>query len=705
MRRLVMMALVALMALSAVVAHAETVYSIALDGRAAVLESVSRGGTVRFIGASEALVAGDAGLGVDLRRSGLDAEIVCDTGDWENFYICYPGRVKSDVGRYGEILWEEPNGAMLVGLSTVDVEALRAVSFMIYSLPVSVDAVEWFDNCPAPLVDASQDERAVRGFVGDVIDAISADSLMAHVERLSMYPDGELRTRYVRREECLDEARTYIVSCLERYGAVVDTHHFGVAGYTCEGGVGGPVVIYPAENIVATLPGSGRLQGSYVVCAHYDAIASNSFPDTAYFWWCDNPAPGADDNATGVATVLEMARVLIESEASFPFDIRFILFSGEELGLLGSRAYADSVAAVGDTIYAALNVDMIGYKLSPDHPDTCHLVTNAGSRWFADWILDTAETVYPSHFDDLEVLRIDQALMYSDHGSFWMNGYDALIAIEHWNPRERNPYYHTLQDTFGSIQSSQFAAITKMCTGALARLNDPDSRINLVVYEGDVTFTPDEPGCGTTVTIGTEVHVYGPEEYVDATLELWDGDVDSGELVSSFNFARTMGGGEYVEHDFIWLLGEDDVGEHELSLRVTTTGTDELTMSDNVAVVTVAVTSADLRILSHYAYPNPAPDAGEVAFRYELSSLAKHVVLEVFDLTGQKLGGFEKYNEEHGDEAANAGTLAGWNTVAWGALDGVGDPASGVYIYRVSAREAGAVDPADIVTGKFAIVR
>ncbi len=704
MRSSIVMVLVVLTVLGAVAAHGETVYSIALDGGAAVSESMSRGGTVRFIGVSEALIAGDAELGVALRRSGLEAEIVCDAGDWENLYICYPGRVKSDVGRYSEILWEEPNGVVLVGVSTADVELLRTVSFMIYPLPISVNAVEWFDNTPAPLVDALQDERSVRGFVGDVIDAISADSLLTHVEQLSLYPGGELRTRYVRREECLDEARTYIVDCLERYGAVVDTHHFGVAGYTCEEGISGPVVIYPAENIVATLPGSGRLQGSYVVCAHYDAIAGNSFPDTAHFWWCDNPAPGADDNATGVATVLEMARVLIESGASFPFDIRFILFSGEELGLLGSDAYVDSIAAVGDTIYAALNVDMIGYKLSPDHPDTCHLVTNQGTRWFANWILDTAETVYPSHFDGLDVVRIDKALMYSDHGSFWMNGYDALIAIEHWNPRVRNPYYHTIQDTFASVYSGQLTAITKLCAGAFARLNDPDSQINLVVDEGDIGITPNDPGFGTTVTVGTEVHVYGPEEHVDATLELWDGDVDSGELISSFSFARTMGGGEYVEHDFTWAPDESDVGGHELSLRVTTTGTDELTMSDNVAVVTVAVTSSELRILSHYTYPNPAPNAGELAFRYELSNSARHVVLEVFDLTGQKLGGLEMYNEEHGDEAENAGTLPGWNTVMWDDLDGEGDLASGLYIYRIAAREVGVTEPADVVMGKFAIV-
>jgi len=701
----VAVAVVVLMALGAVMAHGETIYSIAHDGGTAVFESLSRGGTVRFIGSSEALVAGDADLGLDLRYVGLDAEVLCDTGDWENLYICYPGRAKSDGGRYGEVLWEEPDGAMVVGVSSADIEALRTVSFMICPLPVSVDAVEWFDNAPAPLVDPSQDERAVRGFVGDVIDAISADSLMAHVERLSLYPGGEPRTRYVRREECLDEGRTYIVDCLEQYGAVIDTHHFEIAGFTCEEGTSGPVVMYPAENIVATLPGSGRLQGSYVVCAHYDAIAGNSFPDTAYFWWCDNPAPGADDNATGVATVLEMVRVLTESGASFPFDIRFILFSGEELGLLGSQAYADSVAAAGDTIYAALNVDMIAYKLNPDHPDTCHLVTNSGSRWFANWILDTAETVYSSHFDDLNVLRIDKALMYSDHGSFWMNGYDALIAIEHWSPRGRNPYYHTIQDTFASVDRDQLEAITKMCAGAMARLNDPDSQINLVVYEGDITLSPDEPGSGTTVTIGTEVHVYGPEEHVEATLELWDGDVDSGELISSFHFARTMGGGEYVRHDFIWVTDDSDIGGHDLNLRVTTTDTDELTLSDNVAVVTIAVTTPDLQILGHYAYPSPASNAAEVTFRYELSNCAKEVVLDVLDLTGQKLGGFEKYSAEGGDEIQNAGTLPGWNTVEWDALDGGGDLVSGVYIYRIAAREEGEADPTDIVTGKFAIVR
>ncbi len=154
----------------------------------------------------------------------------------------------------------------------------------------------------------------------------------------------------------------------------IDTQRFFIRGYTCEEGAAGPVVRYPADNIVGVLPGTGRVPGYYIISAHYDATALHSFPDPAteppWFWWCENPAPGGDDNATGVAIVLEAARAL--SDLSFPFDIRFVLFSGEELGLHGSEAYADSAAgyragegafvAPPDTIFGVLNIDMVALQ-------------------------------------------------------------------------------------------------------------------------------------------------------------------------------------------------------------------------------------------------------------------------------------------------------------------------------------------------------
>ncbi|MCK4409910.1 MAG: M20/M25/M40 family metallo-hydrolase, partial [Candidatus Eisenbacteria sp.] len=377
----------------------------------------------------------------------------------ELLYISYPRGSVDELARLCDVLWSEVDGAVLVSCAFEYVAELRALSHSSYLLPESVRVDSWFDNTPPAHVRARsrEDERAVGSIVRDIISSISPDSLMAHVRALAEHPGGESRSRFVFREECLTVAKPYIMDRLNEYlptRAFVDTQRFTIHGYTCEEGSSGPVVQYPADNIIGVLPGTGRLSGYYVVCAHYDAIAGNSFPDPftepPWYWWCENPAPGADDNATGVATVLEAARAL--SDLSFPFDIRFVLFSGEELGLHGSIAYADSVAgyraaadsfaAPPDTIYGVLNVDMIAYKRQVGHTDTCHLVTNPGSVWLADWIIDTAESLYVDLFPAFEALRIDKSLAYSDHAPFWARDYDAIITIEHYNPRERNTNYH-----------------------------------------------------------------------------------------------------------------------------------------------------------------------------------------------------------------------------------------------------------------------
>ena len=493
-------------------------YSVRFENGADLVDLTARGAVVRHLGNREAIFEGDPEIGADLERLGAEVERLAGPAEGEVVYLCYPRSSRQTLSGLGRIMWSEPDGAVLVAGPRDRLDALRAACFHARRLPVAVDVASWFDDGPAPLVAArtTAGEKAVRGLVEDVLSAVSSDSLLAHVDRLSRYAGGAARSRFVLRDECLTEARSYLTDRLAAYlpaGAAIDTQRFSVLGYSCEDDT--LVVEYAAENITGVLPGSGRLGGYYVVCAHYDAIASHSFSGDPT-WWCDNPAPGADDNATGVGVALETARVL--SDMVFPFDIRFIFFSGEELGLLGSEVYADSVAAAGDTIYGVLNVDMVAYKPSVGTPDTCHIVTNPGTKWFADWIVGTAGE-YPNHFDDFDVSRIDKALAYSDHAPFWLNGYDALIAIEHWNPRDRNPYYHTVEDTFGKILETQLAGVGRLVAGSLARLADTDSAINLAVFPDDVSFDPRSPEIGDRVDVSIKVHVFGPEEHVDMTLE------------------------------------------------------------------------------------------------------------------------------------------------------------------------------------------
>jgi Zn-dependent M28 family amino/carboxypeptidase len=102
------------------------------------------------------------------------------------------------------------------------------------------------------------------------------------------------------------------------------------------------------KNVIGRYMGKQHSEKLYVFCAHYDSISSGS-----------TPAPGANDNATGVAVLLEVARVL--SDTSCKNTIEFVFFSNEEQDHKGSKAYVEKRRAQGLNIEGTINVDTIGY--------------------------------------------------------------------------------------------------------------------------------------------------------------------------------------------------------------------------------------------------------------------------------------------------------------------------------------------------------
>lgn len=724
-----------LVVVMATTAGAGSLYAVRLADGASLAAVEELGAVVRHVGLTEMIVEGDEGLGGELRTRGRAARRLPEPRTPDPLYISYPRASADDLARLGDVLWSEVDGAVLITCAFEHVDELRSLSFLSYRLPPFISVASWFDNRPPAHVRSRSraDERAIRGVVEDVISSISPGSLMAHVRALVEYPvveypDVSSRSRYVFREECLTEAKPYIMDRLNEYlptRAFVDTQRFTILGWTCEEGPGGPIVEYPADNIIGVLPGTGRLRGYYVVCAHYDAIAVNSFPDST-MWWCENPAPGADDNATGVATVLEAARALSDPALSFPFDIRFVLFSGEELGRLGSIAYADSVAgyraaaddfvAPPDTIYGVLNVDMIGYKRGEDeYLDACHIVTNPGSDWLADWIVDTAESLYVDLFPEFEAQTINEAHNYSDHASFWARDYDAVIAIEHSSSEGWNPNYHTIEDELSMIYPSQLASTARMVTGAVARLADPDSQFNLAVFADDVVFYAtsasgvryhtDHFVIGEPAPVRVDFHAFGPDGNVDVVLEVWDGPPDEGDLLSTASFAGAMGGGEVLTHEFEWDLDDSDFGDHLLSVRLVVTGDEESSLTDNVVGgIPQRIDAPRLFIADHFTWPNPASDISELKFAYRLSRVTRgSVEIKVFDLLGQNIA---EITLSYSPGSENEGVMPGMNTVSWGSFGGAGAGlTSGVYVYQITVYDLHAVEPADQVMGKLAIVR
>jgi hypothetical protein len=205
-----------------------------------------------------------------------------------------------------------------------------------------------------------------------------------------------------------------------------------------------------AMNVLAWKEGISRPDEYVVIGGHYDSVTTDNFTDP------NAPAPGADDNGTGIAGVLEAARLLagLDLERS----VIFACWSGEELGLRGSRAWVNDAVAAGLDIVIYLNMDCLGY---PDEPDPAAIVySDSSSLAVAALMCDliTENTDYGC------ATRV-QPIGASDQNSFWEAGYNVLdtSAGAGWSP-----YHHTPNDVIENVDLPicRALAAVNVATGA-----------------------------------------------------------------------------------------------------------------------------------------------------------------------------------------------------------------------------------------------
>ena len=198
------------------------------------------------------------------------------------------------------------------------------------------------------------------------------------------------------------------------------------------------------KNIVATLPGES--EGIVIVCAHYDTVSVS---------------PGADDDGSGVASVLMIAEIM--SNYSFNATVKFILFSGEEQGKLGSTEYARKAYENGDNIIGVLALDKVGYAVTTEDGNKIRHHSNKESEWMIDISEELSETY--SKQIDLEVVRLPSDAS-SDHKAFINFGYDGSNLVE----EALNPMYHTSEDNIEYINISYLTKVCKLALCILAKM-------------------------------------------------------------------------------------------------------------------------------------------------------------------------------------------------------------------------------------------
>lgn len=463
-----------------------------------------------------------------IAESGLDFQLIAMGIYRENLALDIRAD-GSNVGLY-TVVYEEEG----VRLLSVDPSVFDDTSGKTGLAPLLTENLQIIYREPLTL---SHDRSRDMVDLDSLIALVSQDSLESYVLAMQAFPPRV--TGSVSDDQCRDWA----VSKFEEFG--YDSVILDPFIYSSD----------QVENVVAYKIGSTLPDHHVVVGAHRDAVSGS---------------PGADDNASGSAGVLEIARVLkdIETEMTFVF----ILFTGEEQGLNGAWSYANEAATNGDSIVMMLNMDMIAFEGNTDDVTTYH----SSDATYAQLWNDIADSLTGL------VGHLSGTSQYSDHYPFQQNGYDVVFLIEYIF----NDWYHTFRD---STSYMDFTYMKRIVQSSLA-----------TSYYVNATYIP-LPGLQFSYPGGIPTSVYpGVAETFEVQVDGSSGGVPiagTGELHYSVNGGAyttvsmtDLGSGLY-EATIPALLCDDNKVEFYVSADESTSGTfnDPNPSSPNLAVVASSI--------------------------------------------------------------------------------------------------------------------
>jgi len=284
--------------------------------------------------------------------------------------------------------------------------------------------------------------------LADLVNQVSQAKIQGHVAAL----EGERATALQQAQ-----AGDYIANQLQSYGYIVVRDPVGTS-----------------ENIHATLSGSLTPSQTFVLGAHFDTVPGS---------------PGADDNASGVAGMLEVARVLAGS--SFASSIQFVAFGLEESGLIGSTQFAQNAKAAGRDLIGMISLEMIAYAsnapnsqqpfydylpcldVTPEGVTVGNFIGVVGNTASAGLVSDyfASASAYVPARDVGRAQVLGNGTCFpdsrrSDHAPFWDRDYQALMITDTAN--YRNPNYHQAGDTLATLDLGFATDVTRATLGMVA---------------------------------------------------------------------------------------------------------------------------------------------------------------------------------------------------------------------------------------------
>lgn len=301
---------------------------------------------------------------------------------------------------------------------------------------------------PTAISKKTEEKIQVNKAIQDIIDNVSTNNIKEKLNQLSSF-----HTRHSK-STIINEVAEWLLNEFKSLGYSNAFYH------TFDTNIDNKE--YQLKNIICEKKGENNKM--IIICAHYDCIMEDLHDSTSR-------APGANDNASGVSAILEMARVLINEKLSYT--IQFILFSGEEQGLHGSVQYSKFIKENNLQLFRLINLDMIGYpQLNPgiviierdNNSDPIHNRVSENDNLS----IETGEIMARmAKFNNLE-FDLD-SIYNSDYEPFEARGYVVIGAYD-GSAENINPHYHNSSDTLSLIDWKYLTLVTKMVLATVMTL-------------------------------------------------------------------------------------------------------------------------------------------------------------------------------------------------------------------------------------------
>ncbi|KYK20600.1 hypothetical protein AYK24_09980 [Thermoplasmatales archaeon SG8-52-4] len=321
---------------------------------------------------------------------------------------------------------------------------LNVILFLSSPIISSISSIKISKNDSTELIENISETNHIDPKIVSAIQMVTESLLKEYMSVLTV----EIGPRVTGTYGC-EEAAKYIFKQFENMDLETRYHNWQGLNYRK------PPKYYKSQNIEGTLKGIDKSNDEILVFnAHYDTIKDS---------------PGAIDDGSGTVAVMAAAYVL--SQFDFNRTIKFVAFSGEEVGIIGSRTYVRDLYKKDTNILVEFNADMIGFSDESEEVPSVYISPSEDAKW----ILNEIKKVNNNYGIGFNIkswgtISSDGDRSGSDFYDFLLHGYESIAF---WQSG-RYDYYHSPEDTIDKVNFSYLANMTKLIVASIAHMADID---------------------------------------------------------------------------------------------------------------------------------------------------------------------------------------------------------------------------------------